>query len=124
MLNHKRENEVTRMTSAVQQSPYLKAKTIAQIWKHCQDLTKGGDRSLNPDTRAITNERMRGAPVESPSGCRHDQHNDQEACCSQKPGARCRHCRALPQSSQRPFRFLSAGAPLHARPRAQMARQA
>jgi hypothetical protein len=48
MLDHKRENDVPGITSAVHQSPYVKAETITQVCKHCQDLTKGGDRSLNP----------------------------------------------------------------------------
>jgi hypothetical protein len=49
MLDHKRENDVTRITSAVHQSPYVKAERIAQVCKHCQDLTKRDERSLNPE---------------------------------------------------------------------------
>jgi hypothetical protein len=49
MLNHKRENDVTGITSAAPQSPYVKPETIAQVCKPCQDLTKGDHRSLNPD---------------------------------------------------------------------------
>ena len=132
ILDHKRESDVTEVTSAAPRSTYLSRKKDDGLrscvgTKSYQDLTQPADRRLNPSV-SRADQRANGAAEKTTSRAdrRHDRnkhHSSDTRCSPSGSCARRRPRRPLAHCGQSPVRPLPAGAALYARSRAKMACQ-